>query len=181
MNLIVVFLFVWLSGVVYWDLSARKVPNFWVCVAVAAWVMLQVFGQHGSPVSWMDGALGGLAAFAVLLLLYVIGWMGAGDVKFALALGLWSGLSINLVWIWVGGSLLAGLHSLGVLIFATFRNNALVIFLTDRVGLEREARESSIPLDFRLNLGIRRKRSAPYAAYMAIAAIYLLVVGALGY
>jgi prepilin peptidase CpaA len=61
-------------------------------------------------IGWTTAFTGAAVGFGCLLLLYAVGFMGAGDVKFAGALGLWVGLPALLP-IWVVGSLLAGLHS----------------------------------------------------------------------
>lgn len=79
-------------------------------------------------------------AFVALLLFYATRLMGAGDVKFAGALGLWVGLQ-PLLPIWIGASLLAGVH-------------AAVALLRLR-GAPRE----------------KFRRHIPYAAYMALATL----------
>lgn len=73
-----------------------------------------------------------------MLLFYALGLMGAADVKFAAALGLWIG-PWPLLWVWVGASLLAGVHALALLVWRS------------RTGLPRT-----------------RKREIPYAAHMAM-------------
>lgn len=59
----------------------------------------------------LTAAAGG---FVALLAFYAMGLMGAGDVKFAAALGLWLG-PWPLLWVWVSASLLAGAHALALL------------------------------------------------------------------
>lgn len=78
------------------------------------------------------------AGFLALLAFYALGLMGAADVKFAAALGLWIG-AWPLLWVWAGASVLAALHAL------------VLIAWRRHTGLPRT-----------------RKREIPYAAHMAV-------------
>lgn len=89
--------------------------------------------------------VGASAGFVGLLFFYATGLMGAADVKFAAALGLWIG-PWPLLWVWVGASLLAGVHALALLAWRL------------RTGLPRT-----------------RKREIPYAAHMAVVTMGWLV------
>lgn len=90
----------------------------------------------------LGAAIGG---FSLLLVFYALGLMGAADVKFAAVLGLWIG-PWPLLWVWVGASLLAGVHALALLVWRS------------RTGLPRT-----------------RKREIPYAAHMAVVTMGWLV------
>ena len=67
------------------DVHCQRIPNWLtfpacaVALAYAAWI--------GGPAGALDAALGAGAAFALLLLPYATGALGAGDVKAAMALG----------------------------------------------------------------------------------------------
>lgn len=149
----------WLMLVIQQDAWHRRVPNALVLagagLAVSAWFLdAQPFGANGG-----DLLLGGAAAFGALLFFYFFDLMGAGDVKFAGALGLWFGLS-PLLPIWIGASLLAGLHALAWLALRRWpRLPRLAMALDGRPGTR---------------VAGRRVRRIPYAAYLAIAAIAAL-------
>ncbi|WP_390349679.1 prepilin peptidase [Variovorax boronicumulans] len=88
----------------------RRVPN-WLVVAGAG-LAITALGLGAGPLGhdWRAALFGAGAGFGFLLLFYATGLMGAGDVKFASALGLWVGLPA-LAPIWIGASLIAGIHS----------------------------------------------------------------------
>lgn len=96
-------------------------------------------------VDWRAALIAAVTAFVALLVFYALGLMGAADVKFAAALGLWIG-PWPLLWVWVGASVLAGLHAIALLIWR------------HRTGLPRT-----------------RKREIPYAAHMAAVTMGWLV------
>lgn len=113
-------------------------------------------GNQPFGISWADALTGGTAAFIVFLALYASKLMGAGDVKFAAALGLWIGLK-PIVIVWVGASLLAGLHAL---LFLGLQKWPISERLLQAVSMQQAEKQ-----------GIAKTKNIPYAAYMAITAI----------
>lgn len=101
-------------------------------------VLCLLFGVHPLAVGAVDAAIAFAAAFALLLPFYALKLMGAADVKFAAALGLWLG-AWPLLSVWIGASILAGLHGLALLSWRRYTG----------------ASQS-------------RKREIPYAAHMAV-------------
>jgi len=161
----------WLIAIAVIDLRMRKVRNWMVLLGLVAGTWALFSGAQPFQVSPWNGLSGMLVAFAALLPLYALGWMGAGDVKFAAVIGLWLGLSTQLLAIWLGGSLLAGLHGLAVVGWPILQQSSLGLWLQTHLGLLAH-RASPTPLH--LNFKQRdRKRSIPYAGYMAITAIVL--------
>lgn len=77
---------VWIS---WSDLKTRKIPNYLTLSAALAGLAynLIIYGWGGLA----DGALGLLLGFGFLILPYILGGMGAGDVKALAALGAWLG------------------------------------------------------------------------------------------
>jgi prepilin peptidase CpaA len=73
------------------DVRSLKIYNWLTLPALASGLIWQVamHGFHGL----LDGVTGVLVAFAVLLIPFVTGAMGAGDVKLMSALGAWVGVS----------------------------------------------------------------------------------------
>lgn len=96
------------------DLKSRRIPNYLTLGAALAGLAynLAVHGWAGL----MDGTLGLLLGFACLILPYLLGGMGAGDVKALAALGAWLGPHDTLLLFCYMG-IAGGLMSLAVLIW----------------------------------------------------------------
>lgn len=150
----------------HFDFNHRRVPNWLVLGGLAAaglslLLNVQPFGIRGG-----DALIGALVGFIVMLIFYAVGWMGAGDVKFAGTLGLWVGLQ-PLLAIWIGAALLAGLHA------------ALWMLLSRRPYFPRLFKALSglqSPLSDEEVGEPQRQRHIPLAAYLAIAAVCWLVL-----
>ena len=69
----------------YWDVRYRRIPNWATLPGIALGLGLNglFFGWHGLKTS----GLGLLVGFGALLVLFVLGWMGGGDVKLMAAVG----------------------------------------------------------------------------------------------
>ena len=104
----------WLATIAVMDLRIRRVRNWMVLLGLATGAAALASGAQPFQVSAWNALAGLLAGFVVLLPFYALRWMGAGDVKFGAVAGLWFGLSFDLLLIWTGGSLLAGLHGDGL-------------------------------------------------------------------
>jgi Flp pilus assembly protein protease CpaA len=91
---------------VYFDVKSYRIPNW-----LNASAMIGALAFHGLTAGFAGAGtalLGACAGFALLLLPHLGGFLGAGDVKAAMALGAWFGapvLASLLVW----ASLLGGL------------------------------------------------------------------------
>ncbi|MCD2512147.1 A24 family peptidase [Comamonas endophytica] len=164
----------WLIAIVVMDLRLRKVRNWMVLLGLGVGMLVLAVDMQPFAVSPAKALLGMLAAFAALLPFYALRWMGAGDVKFAAVIGLWFGLSPLLLAIWIGGSLLAGAH--GVLVLAWHRLRATSTGLWLQAHLPFGAAGApEAPALFAGRAAIQR--SVPYAGYMAVAAIWLVLAG----
>jgi prepilin peptidase CpaA len=112
LNLIIPFVIaLWIS---WGDLRTRKIPNYLTFGAALAGLAynLAVSGWGGLG----DGLLGLLLGFGFLILPYIMGGMGAGDVKALAALGAWLGPTGTL-YLFCYMGIAGGLMSLGVLIW----------------------------------------------------------------
>ncbi|MFM9925336.1 A24 family peptidase [Variovorax sp. H27-G14] len=159
-------LLLWLAFIAVHDFRRRIVPN-WLVLAGAAAALVQLsLGFQPVGISWSEALLGLAAGFGVLLLFYAVGVMGAGDVKFAGALGLWVGPTA-LAPIWIGGSLLAASH--GILWLALQRWPLLPRLA---LLLANQHAPNDGPLATK-----RRARFVPYAAYLALATAVWLIWG----
>lgn len=155
----------WLLCVAVYDFRKRRVPN-WLVLSGAV-LALAILGLGAQPfgVGWMAALAGAAAGFGFLLLFYAMGLMGAGDVKFAGALGLWVG-PYALVPIWIVASLFAGLH--GALWLALQRwplSPRLALILS---GPPSAAVGGTSP---------SRARFIPYAAYLSLATVAWMLWG----
>src|SRR5439155_10247013 len=89
------------------DVWRFKVHN-WLTVPL----MLSGLIYRGATGGWVeltDGAWGVLLGFGVLFIFYLMGGMGAGDVKLMGAIGAWLGTSLTLV-VFLTSALAAGLY-----------------------------------------------------------------------
>ena len=172
-------LLLWLVTVMVMDLRSRKVRNWIVLLGLAAGTAALFSGVQPFWVEPWSGLTGMLVAFAALMPFYAMRWMGAGDVKFAAVMGLWFGLSPYLLVIWLGGSLLAGLHGVAVLAWRKLQLSSysdwLQAHLPLRMALALAPSAVAAPMHA-ANTGKRViHRSIPYAGYMAIAAIWVVL------
>ena len=170
-------LLLWLTTITVMDLRIRKVRNWMVLLGLSVGLVAIAVGVQPFQVSIWNGLGGMLVAFAALLPFYALRWMGAGDVKFAAVMGLWFGLSPNLLFIWVGGSLLAGVHGLLVVLWRRLQWSPTASWLQARLPLRMAAVFSAPGINNTISAVGRREiqRSIPYAGYMAIAAIWIVL------
>lgn len=170
-------LLLWLTTITVMDLRIRKVRNWMVLLGLSVGLVAIAVGVQPFQVSIWNGLGGMLLAFAALLPFYALRWMGAGDVKFAAVMGLWFGLSPNLLIIWVGGSLLAGVHGLLVVLWRRLQWSPTASRLQARLPLRMAAVFSAPSINNTISAVGRREiqRSIPYAGYMAITAIWIVL------
>ncbi|WP_066267613.1 A24 family peptidase [Hydrogenophaga palleronii] len=147
-------LLLWLLVAIAHDGRERRIRNSLVLVGMALALLALLPGLQPFGLSWSQALLGGAAGFAGLLCFYALGMMGAGDVKFAAALGLWVGWQALLP-IWAIASVLAGLHSLLLLALQRWP-------YAPRLALALSGRTAG---DGRLT------RPIPFAAYLAVATL----------
>jgi prepilin peptidase CpaA len=77
-------------GMAACDLKTRRIPNYLTLGGALGGLGFQL-GYHGFP-GLLDGLAGWGLGFILLLGPYLLGGMGAGDVKASAALGAWLGL-----------------------------------------------------------------------------------------
>lgn len=95
-----------------WDLRTRRIPNAVTVTALCAALLF-----HGVTGGWagLGAALGGFGAgFGLLLVLWLVGGGGGGDVKLMGALGAWLGAPLILI-VFLGSAVVAL-----VMLMATF-------------------------------------------------------------
>lgn len=147
-------LLLWLLIAIAHDGRERRIRNSLVLVGMAMALLALAIGLQPFDLTWSEALLGAAAGFAGLIGFYALGVMGAGDVKFATALGLWVGWQALLP-IWAVASALAGVHSLLLLALQRWP-------CSPRLALALSGR----PAD-----NGRRTRPIPFAAYLAVATL----------
>ncbi len=120
------------------DLRRHRVSN-WLNLSLAAaglGAQFVCFGWSGVQ----NGLWGLLAGFGMLVLLWVIHGMGAGDVKFMAALGAWMGPTMTFHAVLAGG-LAGGALALGLIVYrrAWSQASANLSVLLTKVGTVRTA------------------------------------------
>lgn len=149
-------LFTGWTGLVVWsDCRNRRVANWLVAAGGAAAIVCA--GLHASPfgVGIVPAAVGFVVGFAVLLPFFLLGVMGAADVKVFAVLGAWCGATA-LLGLWVVASIGAALH-------------ALVLVMAAKVPSENEPAWSPWR-GGQATFSIGARRATPYAALLAGAA-----------
>jgi prepilin peptidase CpaA len=152
------------------DVKSRRIPNY-LTLGTAVTGLVYNLVSHGLP-GLADGILGMLLGFLFLILPYLWGGMGAGDVKALAALGAWLGPRLT-VFLFCYMGIAGGVIALGYLAF--------------KGGLWAKIRQG---WTFLLNLilcrsdGIPRPPSAdkltegiPYGVAIAVGMIVLVGVG----
>lgn len=158
----------WIS---WGDLRTRKIPNYLTLGAALAGLAynLAVFGWGGLGTS-MSGLLLG---FGLLILPYLLGGLGAGDVKALAALGAWLGPTGTL-YLFCYMAIAGGLLSLAVMIWKGFlwqKIRQVWVYLLNLLLCQGRGKTVASP-PMQLIKGI------PYGVAMALGMGMLLVTGA---
>jgi prepilin peptidase CpaA len=156
--------------------AVTDIWKFRVYNALTLPLLVTGLAYHGYYVDLGNSSLGVLFGFAALVPLYIIGGMGAGDVKLMAAVGAWLGMPLTF-YVFLASSLAAGLYAIGLVIwtgrFAETVVNLHIMWLRlaavgrylagdDRV--EQEVRRTD-----------RRQRIIPFAAMMAVGLVATLL------
>ncbi len=143
------------------DLRTRKIPNYLTLGAALAGLL---FNLAVSGLSGLTSALLGLLlGFGFLILPYILGGMGAGDVKALAALGAWLG-PLGTLCLFCYMAIAGGLMSLGVLIWrGLLWQNFLNLILCQDKG-------SAL-------LPARKTPGIPYGVAMALGMLALVMIG----
>lgn len=155
------------------DLLSRRVSNQVLLLVLGGVMVMQALRVGGAP-SLGQCLLGGGIGLAVLLPVYAIGWMGAGDVKLFSVIGFLLGTQALLP-IWIIASLAAGAHALLVVVWTP----AASLVPSPVQRLLRTMQGSAFVLDWQMDLRSARRgrRGIPYAAYMGMAMIGITLQG----
>ncbi len=157
MPISVLMLGAWAGAVSFFDIRDRRVPNWLVGLGAIFACMSFALARDALMVTPFRCLLGFLLAFVVFLPLYAMRAMGAADVKVFAVLGLWLGVGM-LVPIWLWASAAAGVHAIYA-IAATRLQPVMVLGRMFAIGSSTDG----------------RIRGAPYAAFLTLAAVGLVL------
>lgn len=157
------------AAVIWTDFAYRKVPNAVLVATIVAMSLALAFGPPPEP-GVASRLLGFLAGLLVMLPVYALGRMGAGDIKFFAVTGLFTG-PMGLVTVWVVGSLLALAHALLVRMQA---GAVWAVWRDHFTSLLQRGGGMSVPGAVRHTA---EERGIPYAAYLAIGLLVWMILG----
>jgi len=153
--------------ITYYDVRYRRIPNLFVLATLVSGLSLNfIFGGWAGLGA---SALGCLIAFGLMLLLHVLGAMGAGDVKLFAAIGSVLGASLVLptfLVIALTGGLLAFVSMLRAGAVRTTLINVLRIFVGLLPGWQMP--RFAVPAD--------RRHTIPYGVAITFGTLISLVV-----
>ena len=156
------------------DVWKFKVYNILtVPVLISGLLFQSVFGGLAGLTQGLMGVLFGLFA---LIPFYVMGGMGAGDVKLMAAVGAWLGMPLTFH-IFIASSLTAGVYAVLLLVFGgglseTWVNLQIIWF---RLATFCRHLGSDNRLELEATRPDRRKRVVPFAAMVAMGTILTFV------
>jgi prepilin peptidase CpaA len=131
---------------------------------------------HGFRDELTDSLVGILFGFAALITLYLVGGMGAGDVKLMAGVGAWLGMPLTF-YVFIASSLAAGIYSL-LLVVLTGKVGETVVNL-HIVWLRLSSIGRYLAADDRVEKEVlrsdRRRRIIPFAAMVAIGIVATLL------
>jgi prepilin peptidase CpaA len=97
------------------DILSQRVPNWLTMPATVLALCMQ--SAVGGPGGVVWGLAGWLAGFALLILFYAQGGMGAGDVKLLATIGAFTG-PYRVLWIFLYTALFGGAYALGIVVYS---------------------------------------------------------------
>jgi prepilin peptidase CpaA len=132
------------------------------------------WGIVGGATGLADSIVGSLFGFTILIIFYVMGGMGAGDVKLMAAIGAWLGLPLTLL-VFVASALTMGIYALVLVVrYGTLRETWVKLQIVwhrfATIGRHLGA-EDGIECEVKQ---VDRRRIIPFAAMVAIGLLALV-------
>jgi prepilin peptidase CpaA len=156
--------------------AATDVWKFWVPNLLTLPLLasgLIYHGMSGGAEGLLASFLGALFGFGILFIFYLLGGMGAGDVKLLAGIGAWLKVD-NTLYVFVAAGLVAGIYSLIlILMYSSFRDTyaklRIIWFRLAILGRYLGSEESAVTDGQPVN----RRRLIPFAAMVALGLIGL--------
>jgi prepilin peptidase CpaA len=157
------------------DITRFKVYNLLTLPLLVAGLVYH--GVTAGPAGLALSAAGMVLGASLLLLFYVMGGMGAGDVKLMAALGAWLGLPA-VFYVFLASALAAGVYALVLMVACGSFRQVLVSLqiMWYRVCAVARHLGSEDKVEREVQRGDRRRRVIPFAAMIAVGVIALLVM-----
>ena len=147
------------------DVCCRRIPNLLTYYGFlgALLVRLLTLGWPGLK----DGVIASLAGSGVLFVLFLLGGMGAGDVKLMAAVAAWGG-STRVVNLLFGTAVAGGVMAVGVIL----HRKRVVVTVWNAVELLRHHLIAGLRPHPELNIRGTRSMRVPFAPAIAIGTLY---------
>ncbi len=156
--------------------AVTDVWKFKVYNALTVPLLVSGLLYHGFRAELTDSLVGILFGFASLIILYLVGGMGAGDVKLMAGIGAWLGMPLTF-YVFIASSLAAGIYSL-LLVVLTGKVGETVVNL-HIIWLRLSSIGRYLAADDRVETEVlrtdRRRRIIPFAAMVAIGIVATLL------
>lgn len=159
-------LFTLLAAIV--DLRIRRVPNYLTVPAAVLGLAYHSLAPNGS--GFLFAISGFAVGFAILLLPWILGGGGMGDVKLLAALGVWLGPVLILV-AFAGSALFAAVMALMVIFFNTLQHG----LMSSQQKYLAAGIPGQVPTDHETALNqAKKRRVVPFAVPVALSTWCLL-------
>jgi prepilin peptidase CpaA len=161
------------------DVTRFKVHNLLTLPLLAFGLVYH--GFVGGPTELAQSLLGALLGFGVLVGFYLLGGVGAGDVKLLAAVGAWLGLPLTF-YLFIASSLAAGLYAVVLVLMhrrvaETWVNLKIIWYRLGVIGRHLAGEDG---VEAELGRPDFRNRVIPFGAMVAVGLIALLIFFWLG-
>jgi prepilin peptidase CpaA len=157
------------------DLRMFKIHNFLTLPLVVSGLLYH--GVNGGSPGLGESVLGMVAGFGVFFLIFLLGGMGAGDVKLMAGVGAWLGAPLALG-IALAASIAAGGYAVVVIATSgrcreTWLRLQVIFFRAAAVGRSLAAEDK---VEEAVHRDDRRKRLIPFGAMMGVGLVALIAI-----
>jgi len=152
------------------DLRSFRVHNSLTLPLLVSGLIYQAAG-YGELGLW--GSLAGvLTGFGILMVFYLLGGMGAGDVKLMAGVGAWMGMPQTFQ-VFIASSILAGVYAIGLILLTGTMLEAWINLqrLWIRLAMLGQAPRNHDRIEVEVMRSDRRRRLIPFAAMVALGTI----------
>ena len=170
----VVVVFVTVVAMAVTDLWQFRVHNLLTLPLLVSGLIYQ--GVADGTTGVVNGLLGALFGFSALIVFWMMGGIGSGDVKLLAGVGAWLGLPLTF-YVFIGSSLAAGMYSIVLLLMSRRLRETWVNLQVAWYRLKAVGRYlgSDSDVDAGVTRADRRQRLVPFAAMVAIGLIGALL------
>lgn len=157
------------------DLRAFKIYNVLTLPLLISGLIYH--GATAGAEGFLESAMGAMFGFGALLLLYLLGGMGGGDVKLMAGVGAWLGVPITVL-ILLAASLAAGVYAAVIIVMNGRARETLVKFQIMWYRLTAVGRNLTAEdqVESMLKREDRRGRAVPFGAMTGIGLVALIAI-----